>query len=122
MTLLIVHADPMVRQGLQMRLTLEPDIALVGEARSAAEALQLVQQLHPDALLMDHVLPDRDGITAIPSLRAAHSSLKIVILSLQDDPITRARASTAGATAFVGAYEGVKATLAVLRHMHQRHP
>src|SRR5438132_6301312 len=121
MTLLIVHSDPIVRQGLQMRLALESDITLVGEADSSAEALQYVSQSQPDAVLMGHVLPDLDGIAAIATFRAIHPCLKIIILSLRDDPITRKRAQQAGATAFVGAYEGVKAVLTVLRSLHQPH-
>ena len=121
MTLLIVHSDPMVRQGLQMRLALESDITLVGEADSSAEALRYVRQFQPDVVLMGHVLPVLDGIAAIAPFRTIHPCLKIIILSLQDDPITRTQAQHAGATAFVGAYEGVKAVLTVLRNLYPPH-
>ena len=62
--LVLVDDQAAVRQGLRMRLLLEPDIAVIGEANSGKEALALVQQLCPDVVLMDIEMPDMDGISA----------------------------------------------------------
>ncbi len=119
-TVLLVNDEAILREGLRMRLALEADITVVGEASTGADALEQVQRLKPDIVLMDLALPDMDGIAAITALRGAHAAGAVVILSLQDDVTIRARAQAAGAAAFVGKHEGVKTVLTVIRHVGQR--
>ena len=119
-TVLLVTDEAIVREGLRMRLALEADMTIVGEATSSAEALEQVQRLQPAIVLMDLALPDMDGIAAIAALRAAHTASAVVILSLQDDATIRTRAQAAGAAAFVGKHEGVKTVLTMIRHVGQR--
>lgn len=119
-TVLLVNSEAIVQEGLRMRLALERDMTIVGEASTGAEALELVQRLQPDIVLMELTLPDMDGIAAIAALRAAQPESAIVILSLQDDATIRARAQAAGAASFVGKHEGVKTVLTVIRHVGQR--
>src|ERR1700687_3195490 len=99
--LLLVDDQPSVRQGLRMRLTLEPDMTVVGEASNGREAMTLVQQLAPDIVLMDVEMPGMDGITATFEMRASSPQSAVVMLSICDDVSTRARAQAAGAAAFV---------------------
>src|SRR5438094_5701753 len=56
--LVLVDDQPSVRQGLRMRLTLEPDMTVVAEASNGREAMILVQQLAPDIVLMDVQMPE----------------------------------------------------------------
>jgi DNA-binding NarL/FixJ family response regulator len=119
-TVLLVNDEAIVREGLRMRLALEQDITIAGEASTVAEELEQVQRLQPDIVLMELTLPDMDGIAAIAALRAAHAESAIVILSLHDDATIRARAQAAGAAAFVGKHEGVKTVLTVIRQVGQR--
>jgi len=119
-TVLLVDEEAIVREGLRMRLAREPDIAIVGEAKSGAEALEQLQRLHPDIVLMDLALPDIDGFAAIAAFRAAHPASAVIILSLQDEAAIRARAQAAGTAAFVSKHEGVKAILPVIRRVGQR--
>ena len=119
-TVLLVTDEAIVREGLRMRLALEADMTIVGEATSSAEALEQVQKFQPDIVLMDLALPDRDGIAAITALRAAHTASAVIILSWKDDATIRARAQAAGAAAFVGKHEGVKTVLIMIRHVGQR--
>ncbi len=117
LTLLLIDDEAIVRQGLRMRLNREPGITIVGEASTGAQALQQAQLLQPDVILMDFKLPDTDGIAVTSTLQAPHRTCAVIILSLQDDGATRARALAAGAVAFVGKHEGVQAILTVLRQM-----
>jgi DNA-binding NarL/FixJ family response regulator len=119
-TVLLVNDEAIVQEGLRMRLALERDITIAGEASTVAEALEQVRRLQPDIVLMDLALPDMDGSAAIAALRAAQPESAVVILSLQDDATRRARAQAAGAAAFVGKHEGVKTVLTVIRHVGQR--
>ena len=68
--LLLVDDQSIIRQGLRMRLLLEPDIVVVGEASSGEQAIELVHELAPDIVLMDVEMPGMDGITATAALRA----------------------------------------------------
>ncbi len=116
-TILLVNGEAIVREGLRMRLAVEADMTIVGEATSSAEALEQVQRLRPTIVLMDLPLPDRDGIAVIAALRTAHTASAVIILSWQDDVTIRARAQAAGAAAFVGKHEGVKTVLTAIRYV-----
>ncbi len=113
--LLLVDDQPAVRRGLLMRLHLEPDIQIVGEASTGREALRLAQSLAPDVVLMDVEMPEMDGIEATAALRLAVSQSAVVILSIHDDEQTRGRAQAAGAVAFVEKRGATDSLLAAIR-------
>jgi len=113
--LLLVEDELLVRQGLRMWLEREADITVVGEASDGAKALTLAQTLQPDVILMDFSMPTMDGIAVTAALHAVVPSSAVVLLSLYDDTTTRTRAFAAGAVAFVGKQEGVKALQTAIR-------
>ncbi len=115
--LLIVDDQPSVRQGLRMFLELEPDIEVVGEAGDGREALDLASSLRPDVVLMDARMPTMDGFAATAALRHEMPGCKIVVLSLYDDPDTRARALSSGAAAFVPKHRVEDALLSTVRRL-----
>lgn len=98
---LLVDDEPSVLRGLRMRLGLEADIRVVGQAADGATAVDLAGRLSPDVVLMDINLPVVDGITATRQLAARVPLAAVVILSLHDDKGTIDRALAAGAVAFV---------------------
>jgi DNA-binding NarL/FixJ family response regulator len=104
-----------------MRLGLEPDIVVVGEANDGRSALRLVQTLQPDVILMDVRMPGMDGVTATAGLRAVAPRSAIIILSLRGDPATRARAKAAGAFAFVEKQDAGEALLTAIRQAAEPH-
>ncbi len=114
-TLLLVDDQPVVRHGLRMRLALEPDLEIIGEANNGAEALAMVPLLRPDVVVMDEEMPGIDGIQATHKLRAAFPNVAVVILSIHDDAATRMKGLDAGAAAFVGKHAGEEALLAAIR-------
>jgi DNA-binding NarL/FixJ family response regulator len=99
--LLLVDDQPQVLRGLRMRLSLESDVVVVGEALNATAALSMTEQLQPDVIIMDVELPGMDGIAATEILRKSWPGTQVVMLSLHDDEATQARARAAGASAFV---------------------
>ncbi len=100
-TLFLVDDDPIIRRGLRMRFALEKDFQVVGEANEGGEALELVEQLHPNVVVMDVVMLGMDGIEATGAIRTRHPETAVVVLSLYADEQTRCRAQAAGATAFI---------------------
>ena len=99
--LLLVDDQLAVRRGLGMRLVLEPDMLIVGEASNGREALTMAQALSPDVVLMDVEMPVMDGISTTAVLHTTVPQSAVVILSIHDDVLTRTRAQAAGAMAFV---------------------
>ena len=114
-TMLLVDDQPVVRRCLRMRLALEPDLLIVGEAADGAAALDLARRLLPDVVLMDMLMPRMDGIAATSALRVAVPSSAVIMLSLHDDAASQARAQTAGARAFVVKHDGVERLIAAVR-------
>ena len=114
--LLLADDQLSVRRGLRMRLALEPDVTVIGEAENGAQTLALVPTLHPDVVLMDVKMPVMDGIAVTTALRGVAPRSAVVVLSLHDDAVTRARAEAAGAVAFVGKHEPADRLLAAIRH------
>jgi DNA-binding NarL/FixJ family response regulator len=114
-TLLLVEDEALIRHGLRMWLDQVSDVIVVGEANNGAEAMLLAQILSPDIVLVDLSLPPMDGLNTTAVLRRAVPQSAVVLLSLEDGTAMRARAQAAGAVAFVGKQEGVRALLAAIR-------
>ena len=102
---LLVDDQPMVRRGLAMRLEIEPDIEVSGEAADGTGALDATAAHAPDVVIMDVRMEGVDGIEATAALRLAYPEVAVVVLTLQDDAETRERAEAAGASGFVGKHE-----------------
>jgi DNA-binding NarL/FixJ family response regulator len=114
-TVLLVDDQPAVRAGLKMRLALEPDLCVVGEAGNGLEAVSLARKLEPDVVLMDIEMPGLDGISATSTLRASSPCPAVVVLTLYDSQDMRQRALEAGADAFVGKQDVCEALMGAIR-------
>jgi pilus assembly protein CpaE len=97
----LVDDQESVRRGLKMRLALEEDLQVVGEAADSKRALDLIQELKPDVVIMDVEMPGMDGISTTFALHDVAPQIKVVLLSLHNNPFLRDRAFIAGASAFV---------------------
>ena len=78
---LIVDDHGMVRKGLAAYLLNEPDLRLVGEARDGQEAVEMCEQLQPDVILMDLVMPQLDGVAAIQIIHERWPQAQIIALT-----------------------------------------
>ena len=78
---LVVDDHSVVRQGLRMFLGLDSELEVVGEAVDGAEAVRMVQQLHPDVVLMDLLMPVMDGITATSAIRREFPETEVLALT-----------------------------------------
>jgi len=98
---LLVDDHAVVREGYQRLLARAPDIAVVGEASSAAEAYQAFCRLAPKVVVMDISLPDASGIEAIRRLIARDPAARVLAFSIHDEPVFAERAFSAGAAGYV---------------------
>src|SRR6266568_4436211 len=80
-TILIVDDHTVVRQGVRTLLDIHPDLQVVGEAESAEAALPLVEQLVPDVVLLDLLLPGMNGVEAARQMKRISPRTQIVVLT-----------------------------------------
>jgi two-component system response regulator NreC len=99
--LLLVDDHAVVRSGLKMLLGSHAEMEIVGEASTAAEALQLTGETHPDVILMDIGLPDKNGIEATRDIKAIYPDIKIVALTIHEDEEYFFQMLNAGASGYV---------------------
>ena len=124
--ILIVDDHAVVRQGLITFLELQDEIEVVGEASNGKEAIQKVQELEPDVVLMDLVMPVMDGLTAIKAIKQLRPSTEVIALTSFADDEKVFTAIRSGATGYllkdVQPNDLVKAVLAADRGEVQLHP
>ena len=82
---LIVDDHPVVRTGIRNMLEPAMGISVVGEASTGSEALQMIESLQPNVVLLDMKLPDMSGIDVIKQIYEAKSSSRVLGLSSYDD-------------------------------------
>lgn len=102
-TIRIVVADDhtVVREGVRRVFDGEPGFAVVGEASSGAEALEVVGTVRPDVLLLDLSMPDAGGLEVLRSLGEAGTRPRVLILSMHDDAEYVLRAVEAGVDGYL---------------------
>ena len=93
----LIDDHPIVRDAFASALAEAPDLALVGQAGTANEALRETVIVKPDVVLVDLNMPDRDGIELLLALRAQLPLVKLLVLSGYDDDYRVAEALRAGA-------------------------
>ncbi len=98
---LIVDDHAVVRAGLRLLIDAEKDMETIGEAGNVRDAVFEARSSKPDLVLMDVVMPGESGITGIPKLLHEQADLKVLVLSMQDDPRYVREAFAAGAHGYV---------------------
>ena len=99
--ILVVDDHGLVREGLRTLLDSQDDLHVVGEARTASEALALVRHLRPGVVVLDVRLPDRDGVFICNEIRELSPESRILICSGLADGSALIEAAKAGADGFV---------------------
>jgi DNA-binding NarL/FixJ family response regulator len=97
----LIDDHPVVREGFVCALSDQPDIVVVGQADTAAQALAEIVAAQPDVALVDLNLPDRDGVELLGALRNVVPQVKLVVLSGCDDEFRVAEALRAGAHGYL---------------------
>lgn len=98
--IMIVDDHPMMRDALKMAFTGEEDLEVIGEAQDGAEALQLLETLQPDVILMDLLMPNLSGVEAIAQIVEMNPKAKVLVLSSMEDEDRIVSAIQAGALGY----------------------
>jgi PAS domain S-box-containing protein len=99
--ILIVDDHEVIRRGLRSLLSSRPEWEVCGEAADGQAAIDKVQSLHPDLVLMDVTMPVMTGTEAAKAIRSQHANTKVIIISQNEPDVTRRMAMEAGASAYV---------------------
>jgi two-component system, NarL family, response regulator YdfI len=99
--ILIADDHLVVREGLQLILSMETDLEVVGEAANGETAVQLAAELQPDVVLMDLRMPGMGGLAAIEQILAQWPQMAVVILTTYNEDELMMRGLQAGARGFL---------------------
>ncbi len=97
----IVDDHPIVRHGIARLLAVEPDTAVVGQAGTSAEALDILARTACDLLLLDLNLPDRSGLDLLIDVRSRYPALPVLVLTMHNEAQFAVRAIKGGAMGYL---------------------
>ena len=120
-TVLIADDHPVVRQGLQVLLSVTGDIEVVGEAADGGQAVAMAAELDPDVILLDLKLPVMDGIAVLRELRDSARGARALVLTSAPDRSLVSLAVQAGAAGFLYKDVDPDALVRAIRSVHDGH-
>ena len=113
-----VDDHPLLREGIATLVNNQPDMMLVGEASTGAEAIQQFKQHMPDVTLLDLRLPDMSGIDVLIAIRSEFPKARIVMLTTFEGDVEVQRALQAGARGYLLKNMPPVELLDVIRQVH----
>lgn len=116
---IVVDDHTLVRQGIVGLLLSQPDIEVVAQAGSGAEAMAAVVEGHPDVVLMDIAMPGVGGLNATREIKERFPEVQVVILTIHDREDYLFQALRAGAAGYVLKGADVQDLLAAVRAAHR---
>jgi DNA-binding NarL/FixJ family response regulator len=112
---LIVDDHPIFRAGLTGLVNLEAGLTVCGEANDAAQAMQAVEKLHPDLVLLDMSLPGKGGLELLKDIRAIAPQTPVLIISMHDETLYAERVIKAGGRGYIMKQEGPEKIVQAVR-------
>jgi NarL family two-component system response regulator LiaR len=116
--ILIADDHAVVREGLRTLITTKPGMQVVGEAADGVEAVLQVRTLQPDVILLDMVMPRKDGLQAIKEIKKENPSARILVLTSFDDDERVFSAIKAGALGYLLKDSSPQQLLAAIRDVY----
>ena len=117
---LVVDDHAILRDGIRSLLESQEDIIVVGEAGDGSEAIELVDKLLPDIVLMDISMPKTNGLEATRVIRERFPQVKVLILTQHDNREYIAPALSAGVSGYVLKRSGRREMLNAIRQVHEQ--
>jgi two-component system response regulator NreC len=99
--ILLADDHTIVRQGLRLILSAQPDLQVVGEAANGREAVDLAHKLQPDIVVIDVAMPELNGIEATRRMIESTPRLRVLVLSMHKEPVYVREILKAGARGYI---------------------
>ena len=99
--IVIVDDHALIIEGLQKIIRSISDMSVVGEARNAKQAFEIIKEKNCDVLILDMNLPDRNGLDVLKHVRSIHPDISVLILSMYPEERFAVRALKAGASGYI---------------------
>ena len=115
--ILVVDDHPLFRHGLIQLLNSDEAFSVCGESGSAPEALGLIRKLDPDLVIADVTLKGPSGLELTKSIRAEFPKLRVLVLSMHDEPTYAVRSLRAGANGYVTKQDALGSVLIAVREV-----
>jgi DNA-binding NarL/FixJ family response regulator len=115
--ILIVDDHPILRKGLAMLINQEDDLVVAAEADNAQKALEMLDSVKPDLLIVDISLPGIDGIELIKTVKLRNRDLPSLVVSMHDESLFAERALRAGARGYIMKQEALEKVLVGIRRV-----
>lgn len=112
---LIVDDHPIFRAGLTGLVNMEAELTVSGEANDAKQAMQAVEKLHPDLVLLDMSLPGKGGLELLKDIRAIAPQTPVLIISMHDETLYAERVIKAGGRGYIMKQEGPEKIVQAVR-------
>jgi DNA-binding NarL/FixJ family response regulator len=116
---LIADDHALVRSGLRLLLESQDDLEVVGEAGNFAQTVDRIEDLKPDVVTLDLAMPGGFSVGGIEKLRDRFPNLRIVVLTMYDDPAFVRTALAMGAAAYVAKSAADQGLIAAIRAVHE---
>jgi DNA-binding NarL/FixJ family response regulator len=115
--ILIVDDHPILRKGLSMLINQEADLVVDGEAEDARRAMEMIDSMKPDMIIVDISLPGIDGIELLKMVRLRYPELPALVVSMHDEALFAERALRAGARGYIMKQEAAENVLTGIRRV-----
>jgi two-component system response regulator NreC len=116
---LLADDHAVLRTGLKLLLSAQPDIEVVGEAADGGEAMAKARALRPDVVLMDLTMPGIGGLEATGRIKDESPGIKVLVLTMHDDPSYLRQLLKAGASGYVVKKSADVDLLSAIRAAHR---
>ncbi|MBI4295468.1 MAG: response regulator transcription factor [Chloroflexi bacterium] len=114
-SVLVVDDHPTLRNGVCAALSAEPDIRVLGEAGDGLEAEEQALKLHPDVIIMDIYMPNRDGLQSLISIKKKLPDVKVLLLTVSDREDDLLNAMRFGADGYIMKKSSVQEIIEAVR-------
>ncbi len=116
--IIVTDDHPVFREGICRRLALEPDFEVAAQAEDGYQVLELLEEIHPDVLLLDLNMPRLDGLSTLQRLRPDRQDTKVIVLSASEDKNEFAQAMKFGACGIVLKQSPTEFLIKSIRKVH----
>ena len=110
----LVEDHPVMREGYESLIALEPDLDLCGSSGSAEDALPEIQTLAPDVAVIDLQLPGVNGVELIKRIRSLELAVRLLVVSAHEEELYAERALRAGAQGYLMKRESARMAVTTL--------